>query len=83
LLHDRAFPPAWKGFWACKCAVPYLPSTSAFRETGQAIPSDHSEFMVQALQLDVGYRESFLGVAGKQALTGERLARVSPTPVST
>jgi len=49
----------------------------------QAIPSDHSEFMVQALQLDVGYRESFLGVAGKQALTGERLARVSPTPVST
>ncbi len=59
------------------------PSTSAFRETGQAIPSDHSEFMVQALQLDVGYRESFLWAAGKQALTDARLARVSPTRVST
>jgi hypothetical protein len=38
LLHDRAFPPAWKGFWACKCAVPYLPSTSAFRETARSYP---------------------------------------------
>ena len=39
--------------------------------------------MVLALQLDDVYRESILGVASKQALAGERLARVSPTLVST
>ena len=39
--------------------------------------------MVLALQPAVGYWESFLGVAGQQALTGERLARASPTFVST
>ena len=44
---------------------------------------DHSEFMVLALQLDVGYREFFLGVTGKQSLAGEQLARVSPTLVAT
>jgi hypothetical protein len=43
---------------------------------------DQSEFMVRTLQIDDVYRESILGVAGKQVLTGERLARVAPTLVS-
>ncbi|MDH3505035.1 MAG: hypothetical protein OEM58_10990 [Nitrospirota bacterium] len=43
---------------------------------------DHSEFMVLVLQFDDAYPESILGVASKQALAGERLARVSPTLVS-
>jgi hypothetical protein len=44
---------------------------------------DHLEFMALALQLDDVYRESILGVVSKNALAGERLARVSPTLVST
>ena len=39
--------------------------------------------MVLALQFDDAYPESILGVASKKALAGERLARVSPTLVST
>ena len=52
-------------------------------DPSEAKSRDHSEFMVLALQPAVGYWESFLGVAGQQALTGERLARASPTLVST
>ena len=39
--------------------------------------------MVLVLQPDDVYWESILGVAGKKVLTGERLANVSPTLVST
>ena len=44
---------------------------------GKRYKADHSEFMVLAIQLDDVYRKSILGFAG------ERLARVSPTLVST
>jgi hypothetical protein len=36
-----------------------------YQRTGKI--SDHSEFMVLALQLDDVYRESILGIAGKKA----------------
>ena len=39
--------------------------------------------MVRTLQIDDVYREFILGVAGKQVLAGERLARVAPTLVPT
>jgi hypothetical protein len=44
----------------------------------KAATMDHSEFMVLALQLDDAYQISILSVASKQALAGERLARVCP-----
>ena len=45
--------------------------------------SDHTEFMVLALQLDDVYRESILGFASNKALAGEHIALVYPTLVST
>lgn len=44
---------------------------------------DHSECMVLALQLDDEYWKAILGVASKQALAGDRLARVDLTLMST
>jgi hypothetical protein len=38
--------------------------------------SDHTEFMVLALQLYDVYRESILGFASKKALAGEHIALV-------
>ena len=45
--------------------------------------TDHTAFMVLALQLDDVYRESILGFASKKALAGEHIALVPPTLVST
>ena len=45
--------------------------------------TDHTEFMVLALQLYDVYRESILGFASKKALAGEHIALVYPTLVST